>query len=240
MEPLRVAVCEDQAAEAEALLALLGAGSVPCVCEAFPSAEALLEAWRPRAFDLLLMDIYMDGMGGVEAVRRLRDMGEELPVAFITGSADHALEGYRLSVLKYIEKPASARDVEEILELARLKKAGAPALTIRRGGNREDIPLADICYLEQQGHVVHIHLRDGTVRTAYEKVADLARELAGRPFFQPHKSFLVHLPCVARIDADLKCFVMADGKNVPIRRELMGRARRAWEDRLFARVRGEG
>ena len=239
MEPLHVAVCEDQPGEREALLALLAESAVPCVSTAFSSGEALLEAWRPRAFDLLLMDIYMEGMSGIEVVKRLRDRGEELPVAFITSSTDHALDSYRLSVLKYIEKPARPRDVAEILELARLKKADVPSLAIRRGGSREEIPLSDISYLEQQGHVVNIHLRDGTVRSTYEKVAALAEELSGRPFFQPHKSFLVHLPYVGHIDGDLKCFVMADGKNVPIRRELMGKARRAWEDHLFARTRGE-
>lgn len=42
------------------------------------------------------------------------------------------------------------------------------------------------------------------------------------------------------MDADLRCFVMADGKNIPIRRELMGKARRAWEEFLFARNRRGG
>lgn len=97
---------------------MLGKNGFPCVPTVFDSAEALLAVWEPHTFDLLLMDIYMDGMTGVEAVKLLRDRGEELPVAFITSSIDHALDSYRLSALKYIKKPVSPKDVAEILELA--------------------------------------------------------------------------------------------------------------------------
>lgn len=237
MEPLYVAVCEDHPEEADTLLAFLENSPTPCVATVFTSGEALLAAWEPHAFDLLLMDIYMDGMTGVEVVKLLRDRGEELPVAFITSSIDHALDSYRLSALKYIEKPVNPKDVAEILDLAQLKKNHAPTLVVKRNGKDDLIPLSDILYLEQQGHVVHIRLKGGEVRQVYEKLSNVTDRLLDQPFFLSHKSFLVHLAFVRYIDADLKCFVMADGKNVPIRRELMGRAKRAWEDWLFAHTR---
>lgn len=217
---------------------MLGKNGFPCVPTVFDSAEALLAAWEPHTFDLLLMDIYMDGITGVEAVKLLRDRGEELPVAFITSSIDHALDSYRLSALKYIKKPVSPKDVAEILELAWLKKVHAPSLAVQWNGNEDLIPLSGLLYLEQQEHVVHIHLKGGAVQYVYKKLSDMAGQLTGQPFFQPHKSFLVHLAFVRNINAGLKCFVMSDGKNIPIRRELMGKARRAWEDWLFAHTRG--
>ncbi len=237
MEPLYVAVCEDDAPERESLLALLAGCAVSCEVSAFPSGEALLAAWRPGTFDLLLMDIYMDGITGVETVRRLRERGEDLPVAFITGSTDHALDGYRLSALKYIEKPVRQRDLDEILELARLKKASAPALTVQRKGVSESVPISGIAYMEQQGHVLLIHTKNGGVISVYEKLSDAAARLSGAGFFQSHKSFIANLAFVDHIDSELRCFVMHDGKNIPIRRELMGRARLAWENFLFAETR---
>lgn len=240
MDPLYIAICEDQPQEREVILEMLEKSGFPCVSTVFDSGEALLAAWEPHTFDLLLMDIYMDGMTGVKAVKLLRDRGEELPVAFITSSIDHALDSYRLSALKYIEKPVSSKDVAEILDLARLKKVHAPSLAVQWNGNKDLIPLSDLLYLEQQGHVVHIHLKGGAVRYVYKKLSDMAGQLTGQPFFQSHKSFLVHLAFVRNINMDLKCFVMSDGKNIPIRRELMGKAKRAWEDWLFAHTRGNG
>lgn len=110
---------------------------------------------------------------------------------------------------------------------------------VQWNGNEDLIPLSDLLYLEQQGHVVHIHLKGGDVRYVYKKLSDMAGQLTGQPFFQPHKSFLVHLVFVRDINTDLKCFVMSDGKNIPIRRELIGKARRAWGGLALRLYKGE-
>ena len=71
MEPLNLAICDDLPKEREALLALLEQAPIATNCTQFGSSEELLEAFRPGKFDLLLMDIYMDGMTGVEAVQKI-------------------------------------------------------------------------------------------------------------------------------------------------------------------------
>ena len=237
MEPLRVAVCEDQAAEREALLKLLADSGVDNVPTVFESGEALLAAFAPHAFDLLLMDIYMGGITGVETVERVRRMDKSVPVAFITTSTDYAMESYRLSALMYLEKPMQGAKVREMLELARMKRDSGPALAVCRRGETEKLLLADILFLEQQGRQVLVYLRDGQTVPVYEKLSSLLPQLEGQPFFQTHKSYCVHLDFVQYIDMDMRCFVMANGNNVPIRREWLGRAKRAWEERLFARTR---
>ena len=72
MEPLRLAICDDLPEEREALLALLEQAPIATSCTQFGSSEELLDVFRPGVFDLLLMDIYMDGMTGVEAVQSIR------------------------------------------------------------------------------------------------------------------------------------------------------------------------
>lgn len=110
-------------------------------------------------------------------------------MAFITSSIDHALDGYRLSALKYIEKPVTPKDVAEILDLARLKKVHAPSLAVQWNGNEDLIPLSKLLYLEQQGHVVHIHLKSGAIRHVYKKLSDMAGQLTGKPFSSPTRAF---------------------------------------------------
>ena len=134
MEPLRVAVCEDQTAERELLEDMLDRCAVGTAVTPFPSGEALLAAYHSGDFDLLLMDIYMGGISGIETVERVRQADETVPVAFLTSSPDHAMESYRLSALMYLEKPVRQEKLEEMLELARLKRDNIPALTIFRSG----------------------------------------------------------------------------------------------------------
>ena len=107
-EPLNIAICEDSPEDEKILLDILKDASIPSIPTVFRSGEDLLRDYEPLTYDLLLSDIYMTGITGVETVSRIRQVDEEIPVAFVTSSPDHTLESHRLSVLKYIEKPYSA------------------------------------------------------------------------------------------------------------------------------------
>ena len=186
------------------------------------------------------MDIYMDGMTGVEAVRKIREMDEAIPIAFTTTSTEHTLESYRLSVLKYLEKPVRQKDINDLLHLVKLQRDSAPRLAIRQNGETQKIPLSELFYLEQKGHHVMISRKDGSIVQLYGKLSDLLPQLEEQPFFCPHKSYCVNLAFVRGINEEYQCYEMADGKNVPISRSNRSKAKRAYEDFLFARTRGDG
>lgn len=226
---LNIAVCENTKGEAEKLLDILEQSSIKNSCTVFKNAEELLKIYTPQKFDLLLMDIYMEGMNGIEAVTEIRKIDENVPVAFITESTEHALESYRLSALKYIEKPCERKHIEDILKLASLKKANAPSLVVRWFGKEQYIRLAQIIYLEVQKRLLLIHLKNGEVVSVYDKLSSVLPQLQDDLFFSPHKSYCVNLRCVQYIDKELRCFVMSNGINIPIRRESMGKAKKALE-----------
>ncbi len=239
MESLRLAICDDLPEEREKLLALLEQAPIATNCTQFGSSEELLEAFRPGKFDLLLMDIYMDGMTGVEAVQKIREMDDAIPIAFTTTSTEHTLESYRLSVLKYLEKPVRQKDINDLLHLVKLQRDSAPRLAIRQNGAAQRLPLSELLCLEQKGHHVVLSRKDGSVLQLYGKLSDLLPQLEGQPFFCPHKSYCVNLAFVRRINEEYQCYKMSDGKNVPISRTNRAKAKRAWEDFLFAQTRGE-
>jgi len=85
-------------------------------------------------FDLIFMDIYLDGLSGVETVWRGRERDEFVPAAFTTSSLDFALDSYRLNVEKYLEKPVSQKAVDEILALNKKSEQG------RDPAGREESP----------------------------------------------------------------------------------------------------
>ena len=78
-EPLKILVCEDSPADEERLLGILGASSIPNEVTVFHSGEELLAAFEPMTYDLLLSDIYMGGITGVETVKQLRQQDAFLP-----------------------------------------------------------------------------------------------------------------------------------------------------------------
>ncbi|MGP1403975.1 MAG: LytR/AlgR family response regulator transcription factor, partial [Catonella sp.] len=190
-------------------------------------------------YDLILMDIYMDSeLTGVEVIRLIREKDKNIPVAFVTTSKEHTLESYRLSAIKYIEKPYSKESIEDTLYLALLKKQDVPSLLVQKNRSIQKIPFADIIYIEQQVHKIFICINNNEDVYIYGKLSDLNEQLPEEQFFIPHKSFVVNLSFVRYIDTELKCFAMGNHTNVPIRRELLTKAKNTLENYLFDSTRG--
>lgn len=86
--------------------------------ETFSSAEAFLEPFEPGGFDLLLLDIYMEEMTGMEAAEAVRLRDEKVPIIFLTTSSEHLMEGYRGFAAGYLLKPLAGHngDFERVLD----------------------------------------------------------------------------------------------------------------------------
>lgn len=241
MGPLIVAICEDEAAERAQLRAMVEACGETVQVEEYTQGTAFLAAFHPKRFDLLLMDIYLEDVSGVEAVRRVRALDREVPIAFITNSLDHALDGYRLDVAKYIEKPAGQGAVEAMLSLGRAYRERQEGTPVMLGGRQHRLLLERLRYVEQKGHYLHFHLEGEDERQIKGKLDELEPQLASGPFLRCHKSFLANLSYVSELDREQLLFQMRGGGSVYIRREALRQVRLAWEDWLFqaARRRGE-
>lgn len=237
-DALKIAICEDEADQKNILLQLLGESGIKNTSVVFTNGEDLLADFKPGKYDLILMDIYMDSeLTGIDTIRLIRKKDKEIPVAFITTSKDHALESYRLSAMKYIEKPYSKESIEDILHLALLKKNDVPALLLQRNGIVERVPFTNILYMEQQMHKVYLCLKNEEPFFVYGKLSELSKQLPEDGFFLPHKSFVVNLSYVMYMDMELRSFVMENKTIIPIRREFLTKAKKALEDFLFDRTR---
>lgn len=236
---LKIAVCEDEKEQRNRLLTLLDESNITNTYNVFENGENLLKVFEQGKYDLILMDIYMDSeLTGVEVIRLIREKDKNIPVAFVTTSKEHTLESYRLSAIKYIEKPYSKESIEDTLYLALLKKQDVPSLLVQKNRSIQKIPFADIIYIEQQVHKIFICLNNTEDVYIYGKLSDLNEQLPEEQFFIPHKSFVVNLSFVRYIDTELKCFAMGNHTNVPIRRELLTKAKNTLENYLFDSTRG--
>lgn len=236
-DKLKIAICEDTPEDAKRMKEVIEKNPIPTECTFFSSGEEFLEKFRPQKYELLLMDIYVGKMTGVEVVRRIREVDTELPIAFVTTSTEFALESYRLSALKYIEKPFCQSEIDEIISLAWMKHRNAPSLTLRKNRKEVRFLLSEIVYLEQKARQLLVHLQDGTIEPIYDKLSEYLQEVEEHHFFDCHKSYAVNLAFVRSINQEFRCFVMMNNENVPIRRESMGKAKKALGEFLYSMTR---
>ena len=150
MAPYRLAVCEDDPAERRQLQALCGRllsrREIPHTLTAFASAGALAEELErdPAAFDLLLLDIQMEGMTGMELAHILHDRHMPVRVLFVTGCPDYALEGHQVHPVHYLLKPVEPAALDEVLYQDWEAHCGARSVMFRQGSRAVLLPLEEI------------------------------------------------------------------------------------------------
>lgn len=239
-EPLNIAVCEDMPKDLKALISRIEESGIPAVCETFSSGEALLAAFSPGKYDLIFLDIYMDGIRGIDAAAKIRETDSGVTLAFTTTSTDYTLESYRLKALCYLEKPVGPAEVKEAMELALRKRGEAPCITLLIEGQKRDIPLERILYFEQQNHAVMVNTLTETLRTSQTVKLKQIEALLPDTFLRCHHSYIANLNYVKSLDRELKTFVMQNGDPVYIRQQSLPQAARAYGEYLFRKTRGGG
>ncbi len=239
MNYLKIGICEDDPAELKQLLKLLEDDPVDCETECYESGEDFIRNFHSGKYDLIFMDIYMKEMSGVETVAFIREQDNNVPIAFLTTSTEHALDGYRFHVDRYLVKPYKNEDLREVLELAVNRLSERPSITVLTGGKRLPLVLSHICYIEQAGRVCEIHMICGDIMKTVMKLAELTEMLPCPPFLPCHKSFVVNLNQVQGIDRELNVFNMKNGEKAYIRRGSLKAAENAYQEYMFSITRND-
>ena len=119
---LRIAICDDQPSERELLGRFLRAyfAAHPYEYELteYAGGEPLVDDYEDgcACFDLIFLDIFLDGILGMEAARSLRRFAPRVPIIFLTASPDYALESYDVRAYGYLVKPLDAGRAGALLE----------------------------------------------------------------------------------------------------------------------------
>ena len=219
MQTYQLAVCDDRPEDSRLVARLASRwarqAGAEAEIESLPSAEAFLFRYEEKKdFDVLLLDIEMTGMDGVELARTVRRDNEAVQIVFITGYSDYIAEGYEVSALHYLMKPVNEEKFHQVLTRAvgRLAR-NEPFLTLELPGETVRVPLPEIRYLDVQQNYVTVHAgRDYTLK---RPLAEFEAAL-DRRFFRAGRSCIVNLTCIRRVtrtEAEL-----TTGERIPLPR----------------------
>lgn len=188
--------------------------------ETFPSCEAFYFAWcGNEKWDVLFLDIMMDGENGVSLARKLRKAGKQIHIIFTTGIADYMQEGYEVDALHYLLKPLEKEKVWACLEkcLDR-KKEDRKTVILPTPEGLVRMNAASILFAEAIGHGCELTCVDG-VHQVRPGIRELAQLLTGYGDFLPcHRSYLVNVRRIAQVGR--QDLVMEGGAIVPVSRRL--------------------
>ena len=217
---MRIAVIDDRPADRDYIAALVSRWAkdrdTAVTAVPFPSAEAFLFDYsEDKNFDILLLDIEMGAINGVELAKTVRAENDAVQMVFITGFPDFIAEGYEVSALHYLMKPVERDKLFSVLDraAANLEKAER-RLRVTFERRTDYVPFSKILYLEAQKQYVRI-VTEGEEYRMKASLAETAAQL-DEFFFSCQRSFIVNLRHVARILPDR--VVLKNGAEVPISR----------------------
>lgn len=198
-----VLIADDEPLARERLAALLAELGGHRVVATVGDGRSALDACQAHSPDVVLMDIEMPEMDGLEAARHLAAMDSPPAVVFCTAYDEHALAAFEAAAVDYLLKPVRAERLGAALQRAAERRAGrqqsvaAPALAgrarthlaARLRGSLRLIPVADIRYLQAEEKYVVVHHARGE-DLVEDSLKALEAEFAGR-FLRIHRNCLV-------------------------------------------------
>ena len=212
----RVAVCEDDPRTAEqnkiAVCRILdGRGRVQgrdYDIEVFHAAAPLMERLtaNSNAYQLLLLDIQLEGDNGVELARFLREHQVK--------ASGFALDSFPTYPLEYLLKPVDEGRLAAALDWDWQRRQDRKKRPVLRVGGRA-VPLDEIAYLETAGRKTAVHTREERIEYTVP-LSKLKEEFQKQGFCLSHFSYLVNLAHVARVERD--ALTLDTGEAIPVSR----------------------
>ena len=218
----RIAICEDEKVILDFESSLVKAWAEARNCQAeldtYVSAEQFLfESEDKQAYDVLIFDIQMKNMNGIELAKTLRARGADSAIIFVTGIPDYAIEGYEVGAVRYILKPVKAEVLNELLDsvYAERQKKAENYFVLGQGADLERIPFEKIIYIEARGHYVFMKGSDFE-REWKSSFSEASGSFDEKTFFCLRRGLLVNLKHVSRITRT-DC-ILDDGEQLPVAR----------------------
>ena len=229
---INIAICDDEdaiAAQIEDIIQKLSKDKgLPVETDVFLSGEKLEERLLSGIrYDLLFLDIQMEGRNGLELAKNIHEMDENAIIVFVSAHEAHVWDSFAFSPLDFIRKPIKEAAVDAAFTRACKKiheMDGYYFLSYK--GVESKFSYKDILYFESRARKIFVNVRNGERMCFNGQLDAVEKELAKKktPFIRIHKSYLVNYHMVMSISKSE--VILIDKQKLTISesyREVVGR-----------------
>ena len=199
---MKIAICDDEELFIDSTCAIVeqwGAkNNINLTFFRFTNGDDLINTHRKEHMDLIILDIIMPLLNGIDTARELRETDQMVPIIFLTTSREFAVDSYEVKAFNYLVKPVDVKKFFGVLDDF-LKTLNLPenAFTVRTRDSFLRITVSDVEYLEAQNEQVFFHMLNGktiTVNERFSRCAEMFSIETG--FCRCHRSYIVNLSCI--------------------------------------------
>ena len=166
----------------------------------FTDGDEIVENYAAK-FDIILMDIEMQFMNGMEAAHKIRESDTSVIIIFITNMAQYAIQGYEVDALDYVLKPISYFAFSQRIKRAvgRMKRREEHYINIVSKNGVNKVAVSEIGWIESEGHRLTYHAKDQVYESTLHSMKEIEKQLEDYNFYRCNKGYLVNLAHVKAI-----------------------------------------
>ncbi len=238
---MRIALVDDQPLETELLADMIADAfnklnlNIDTV-DSFLSGEEFLNSWNEGKYDIIVLDMYMNGISGVEVARKVRETDINVKLVFCTTSNDFASESYSVSASYYLLKPVTSDAISAMIQ--KINPEDYELLRYTTLPDGQTLILRNIIFSEYYNHTILIHTKKGDDIKTRLPQAEFEKLICDYPFLLVcAKGVIVNLYEVSSVGKDV--FVMSNGLFAPISRRRAKESEATYNGFLFDKLRGD-
>lgn len=241
----RIAVCDDETYYQDELSNLLKtyeneSGNKLDICR-FSSGNKLLEEYEEAIFHILILDIEMKGMSGMETAREIRKKDEDVIIIFATSFDNYALGAFEVNALNYLVKPVDYIKLKKVMSIATAAidfkrdkiSARKRYLEVKIKNTEVYIEIAKIKYIEKKRNTCIIHTSDNEY-SCYETLSQLYDKLDVNKFCYVHQGYIVNFDIIQEVGKSI--IVLADYIEVPVSRKYYKDIKERFMNRIYVKL----
>lgn len=226
---MKIAIVDDEKREQEIIAKYIGewAETKKELVEFFyfDSSESFLFSWEDiKDYELLVLDIEMGEISGLELAKKIRLEDKRIPIIFVTGYDEYMQYGYDVSALQYLIKPVNKERLFQALSKLSEKEETVKSLIVNSENEVRRIQINNVLYVEAAGHGSIMHTVDEVI-CLKESFGDIEKQV--HPLGEAvkcHRAYLVNLRFVSAIQNSN--LILDNGENLPISRSQMKNVQR--------------
>lgn len=166
----------------------------------FFSGKEVLE--NKDDIDVLLLDIHMPELDGIELAKQLNIMGIKYKLILLTCEKERFKDGFKIGAFRFVTKPIDEQELFEAVDDVRNSLIGNQTILVHADGIEYKIRQNEIYYLMSDGTQTRIFTQNNSFRSE-KSLLQWEEELDDKLFFRSHRSFLVNLSKIEKIEDDI-------------------------------------
>jgi len=236
---MRIAIVDDIAEERNQLYTLVGdyiqQHQLKAEIKQYQNGEDFLENQQVKDFEIVFLDIYMDGITGMEVADQLRQRQSKALIIFCTTSDQHAIQSYEVEAFYYLLKPYKEEKFIRVLDKAVCQCSVRPHyIRVKENKIWRNVLLDDIVYLDYYNHYTYIHTTSERIKTygSFKEIETLLE--VHDQFLLCYRNVMINMRHVRSVD--LSVFTMKTDDILPINRKNKQEIRQRYADFVFEQV----